>query len=36
MARLRKIWMKMRTYDVNKEKAVRDNFYRYLIDLDSM
>ena len=36
MARLKKIWKKMRTYDVKKDQAVSDNFYRYLLDLDSM
>ena len=36
MTRLKKIWKKMRTYDVRKEEAVSENFYRYLLDLDSM
>lgn len=36
MARLKRMWCKMRTYDVNKDQAVSDNFYRYLLDLDSM
>lgn len=36
MARLKKIWKKMRTYDVKKEEALSENFYRYLFELDSM
>ncbi len=36
MARLKRMWKKMRIYDVKKDQAVRDNFYRYLLDLDSM
>lgn len=36
MVRLKRILMKLRTYEVKKEKAVRDNFYRYILGLDSM
>ena len=35
MARLKLFLKKMRTYAVKKEKAVKDNFYRYLLGLDS-
>lgn len=36
MTRLKTMWKKMRTYDAKKEQAVSDNFYRYLLELDSM
>ena len=36
MARLKKMWLKLRTYDAKKEQAVSDNFYRYLLELNSL
>lgn len=36
MAILKRMWRKMRSYDVNQNQSVSDNFYRYLLDLHSM
>ncbi len=33
---LKRMWRNWKTYDLKKDQAVSDNFYRYLIDLDSM
>ncbi len=36
MARIKKMWLKLRTYDSKKDQAVSDNFYRYLLELNSL